>query len=496
MIGLKKSCGRRLQRVIAVISLLCLLLSFGAVTAKAEGIAKVTISSCTVERGASVSVDFNLEGNPGIWGLKLRIHYDQSALTLNSVTAGSVFEKGELMLSENLNKNPYIVVASGNELENKTANGTIVTLNFTVNNTAECKGYPITVEVSQANNVSGDKVHISAVDGGVTVVSCAHEDKEWRVTSEENCEEAGTETETCKKCGATFETRTINATGHQHTEVRNAAAATKTAEGYTGDIYCIDCGKQIAAGRTIAKLEEAAPVTNPPESHKPTTGSPDTTGNTTGNTVGNTTGSTEPSVDGQSKIISGTVKAEEAASVTNPPGSHKPVTGSPDTPGNTTGNTAGNTTGSTEPSVDEQPKMISGANSVFQKQSKEPLVFISSADFSKFIRVEIDGTVLDEKKYTVEEGSTVVTIKAECLNKLSDGQHTVSIISESGTVAAQFTIQTPAKPSAVETMVPIECMSAGSTPKSSAVSTVIVIIVAVLLAGGAGALFAIKGRRG
>lgn len=441
MIGLKKSCGRRLQRVIAVISLLCLFLSFGAVTAKAEGIAKVTISSCTVERGASVSVDFNLEGNPGIWGLKLRIHYDQSALTLNSVTAGSVFEKGELMLSENLNKNPYIVVASGNELENKTANGTIVTLNFTVNNTAECKGYPITVEVSQANNVSGDKVHISAVDGGVTVVSCAHEDKEWRVTSEENCEEAGTETETCKKCGATFETRTINATGHQHTEVRNAAAATKTAEGYTGDIYCIDCGKQIAAGRTIAKLEEAAPVTNPPESHKPTTGSLDTTGNTTGNT-------------------------------------------------------AGNTTGSTEPSVDEQPKMISGANSVFQKQSKEPLVFISSADFSKFIRVEIDGTVLDEKKYTVEEGSTVVTIKAECLNKLSDGQHTVSIISESGTVAAQFTIQTPAKPSAVETMVPIECMSAGSTPKSSAVSTVIVIIVAVLLAGGAGALFAIKGRRG
>lgn len=441
MIGLKKSCGRRLQRVIAVISLLCLFLSFGAVTAKAEGIAKVTISSCTVERGASVSVDFNLEGNPGIWGLKLRIHYDQSALTLNSVTAGSVFEKGELMLSENLNKNPYIVVASGNELENKTANGTIVTLNFTVNNTAECKGYPITVEVSQANNVSGDKVHISAVDGGVTVVSCAHEDKEWRVTSEENCEEAGTETETCKKCGATFETRTINATGHQHTEVRNAAAATKTAEGYTGDIYCIDCGKQIAAGRTIAKLEEAAPVTNPPESHKPTTGSLDTTGNTTGNT-------------------------------------------------------AGNTTGSTEPSVDEQPKMISGANSVFQKQSKEPLVFISSADFSKFIRVEIDGTVLDEKKYTVEEGSTVVTIKAECLNKLSDGQHTVSIISESGTVAAQFTIQTPAKPSAVETMMPIECMSAGSTPKSSAVSTVIVIIVAVLLAGGAGALFAIKGRRG
>lgn len=163
-------CGGRLQKALAVIGLLCLLLSFGAVTASAKSAAKITESSGTVERGDNVSVAFNLEGNPGIWGLKLRIQYDHSALTLQSVSAGSIFEKDEFVFSEKLDKDPYVVVASGNTLENKTANGTIVTLNFTVNSHAAFKEYPVTVEVAQANNVDGDKVSIGAGDGSVTVV--------------------------------------------------------------------------------------------------------------------------------------------------------------------------------------------------------------------------------------------------------------------------------------------------------------------------------------
>lgn len=170
---LKGFCGGRLQKALAVIGLICLLLSFGAVTASAKSAAKITASSGTVERGDSVSVAFNLEGNPGIWGLKLRIQYDHSALTLQSVSAGNVFEKDEFIFSENLNKDPYVVVASGNALENKTANGTIVTLNFTVNSHAAFKEYPVTVEVAQANNVDGDKVGIGAGNGSVTVVDTA-----------------------------------------------------------------------------------------------------------------------------------------------------------------------------------------------------------------------------------------------------------------------------------------------------------------------------------
>jgi len=40
---------------------------------------------------------------------------------------------------------------------------------------------------------------------------------------------------------------------HKHTEIRNQREATCKEEGYTGDIYCKDCGEKLAAGTTIEK---------------------------------------------------------------------------------------------------------------------------------------------------------------------------------------------------------------------------------------------------
>ena len=130
MLHAKRFCGAGVPRLLAAISLLCLLWLMCAVPTAAIDGAAVTVSSCTVERGSTAEVSLDLSGNPGIWGIKLRVHYDHSILTLNAVTAGNVFEKGEMMLSADLNKDPYIIVANGNGLENKTANGAIVTLHF------------------------------------------------------------------------------------------------------------------------------------------------------------------------------------------------------------------------------------------------------------------------------------------------------------------------------------------------------------------------------
>lgn len=435
MMKLKEFYGGGFRKALAIISLLCLLVSFGAVSASAQSAAKIAASSCTVERGDSASVAFNLEGNPGLWGLKFRIHYDHSALTLKSVTTGSVFDKGEFIFSENLNKDPFVIVASGNALENKTANGAIVTLNFTVSSNAAFKAYPVTVEIVQANNVDGDKISISAGNGSVTVVNCKHADKEWRVTAAAECEKAGTETLICKKCGETFDTRAINATGHQHTEIRNAVAATKTAEGYTGDTYCKDCGKLTIKGKTIPKLADDTPTTNPSTTNPPSTNSP---------------------------VIN--------PSTTNPPDS----------------------TDSTEPPTGNEPEMISGTDLIFHKNSKEPLAFVSSADYADFIRVEIDGMVLDSTDYTVGSGSTIVTISADCLNKLESGKHTVSIVSKNGTATAQFTVETETDTSEPVSDIPM----VDTSEKSSATPVIIAIVAVVLLAGGAVVFFVSKKRRG
>ena len=46
--------------------------------------------------------------------------------------------------------------------------------------------------------------------------------------------------------------------------------------------------------------------------------------------------------------------------------------------------------------------------------------------------------------YTVKEGSTIVTLKAEYLETLSVGKHTLSIVSDTGTATTEFTIKAAA----------------------------------------------------
>jgi len=69
------------------------------------------------------------------------------------------------------------------------------------------------------------------------------------------------------------------------------------------------------------------------------------------------------------------------------------------------------------------------------------LTFRSDAAFTDFIRVELDGKVLDEKDYTKAEGSIIVTLNNDFVSTLSVGEHTLGIVSESGTATAKFTVK-------------------------------------------------------
>ena len=75
------------------------------------------------------------------------------------------------------------------------------------------------------------------------------------VTKKPTCIETGIKTYTCTVCQKT-KTEEIPAIGHQHTEIRNKKEATCKAEGYTGDMYCKDCGEKLSDGKTIAKTTE------------------------------------------------------------------------------------------------------------------------------------------------------------------------------------------------------------------------------------------------
>lgn len=87
------------------------------------------------------------------------------------------------------------------------------------------------------------------------------------------------------------------------------------------------------------------------------------------------------------------------------------------------------------------PEIIKGkGQSIVAGENKE-VSFTSNAAFSDFLRVELDGKALDEKYYTVKEGSTIVTLKADYVATLSVGEHTIGIVSTNGTATTTFTVK-------------------------------------------------------
>ena len=98
------------------------------------------------------------------------------------------------------------------------------------------------------------------------------------------------------------------------------------------------------------------------------------------------------------------------------------------------------------------PKITAGDGATVTQGEKKELSFTSDASFSDFLRVELDGTTLDEKNYTKKEGSTIITLNRDFVATLSVGEHTLAIVSQSGTATAKFTVK--AKPTETATPQP------------------------------------------
>ena len=88
------------------------------------------------------------------------------------------------------------------------------------------------------------------ISTGTEIAKKPHAWDAGKVTTAPQCEKEGVKTYTCTKCGAT-KTEAVEATGHQHTEIRNAKEAECETTGYTGDTYCTDCNKKLKDGVVI-----------------------------------------------------------------------------------------------------------------------------------------------------------------------------------------------------------------------------------------------------
>ena len=91
---------------------------------------------------------------------------------------------------------------------------------------------------------------------------------------------------------------------------------------------------------------------------------------------------------------------------------------------------------------------LSGANdNQWTKGTKDGVVItvkVSGEDnsFDHFTGVKLDGKELvKDVDYTVEKGSTIVTLKPETLEKLSVGEHTVTVLFDNGEVNTDLTVK-------------------------------------------------------
>ena len=85
-------------------------------------------------------------------------------------------------------------------------------------------------------------------------------------------------------------------------------------------------------------------------------------------------------------------------------------------------------------------EILDGANGSWVLNTDGSLSIRGSGEFSKFVGVRVDGTLIDTTNYTAREGSTIITLEAAYLNTLSVGAHTFELIWTDGSANTTVTI--------------------------------------------------------
>lgn len=84
---------------------------------------------------------------------------------------------------------------------------------------------------------------------------------------------------------------------------------------------------------------------------------------------------------------------------------------------------------------------IDGASGEWIKNSGKDLGFKADGEISKFTGVKVDGTLIGADKYTAITGSTLVTLKKDYLETLSDGKHTLTVVYTDGECTTEFEVK-------------------------------------------------------
>ena len=164
------------KRVLALFLTMLMLFSVNAVpfsaTATETGNPTITLESKSAVAGdEDVSVAVSIDGNPGVWGMDVKISYDRSAMTLISVENGGFFQDSE-WIRGNLNASTYTLSYEASGFDNvMTPAGTLAILHFKLNADAASGTYEIgaTYRAGDFIIVSFDEIAFAVTNGSIVV---------------------------------------------------------------------------------------------------------------------------------------------------------------------------------------------------------------------------------------------------------------------------------------------------------------------------------------
>lgn len=141
------------------------------------------------------------------------------------------------------------------------------------------------------------------------------------------------------------------------------------------------------------------------------------------------------------------------------------------------------------------PEITDGKGQTMVADAARDLSFRSNAPLEFFQKVLVDGKEVARENYELTEGSTIVTLKTSFLKTLGVGEHTLSVVSTTGTAETTFTVAEAAKPAPGQTTTTTTTTTTTSKPKKkdgkSAMPSVgdsAYIMAGVVLAAGVAAL--------
>ena len=86
-------------------------------------------------------------------------------------------------------------------------------------------------------------------------------------------------------------------------------------------------------------------------------------------------------------------------------------------------------------------EVIEGANQKYVITENDKAVFKINADLRLFSEVYVDDVLVDSANYDLESGSTIITLKKEYVDTLSEGEHTLrAVFNDGGEATTKFTV--------------------------------------------------------